>query len=260
MMKISIKIFLFVFLFASVFSAYVLANDNSTMKSLIKQANEAYMQEKYNASIALYDSVLEADFVAPELYYNIGNAYYRLNKVPEAILYYEKALKIDPGNEDVRFNLSIAKSRIKDQIEPLPQMFYLRWWKAFSSSFTPDLWAILGLCVFFISLFLFWFYFFSFRIRIRKLSFYLGLISFLISLFLFSVSWLQLKKAETHQSAIIFAPSVTAKASPDENSTDLFVIHEGTKVFLQDNIGNWYEIILEDGTEGWIEADKFKKI
>ena len=220
----------------------------------IQQGEEYYANGKYDSAVISFQNVLDQGFHSSELYYNLGNAYYKQSNMPSAILFYEKALKIDPSNEDILFNLKLANSRIQDKIEALPLLFFIRWYIGAYNMFSVDNWAKIVLILFAFSALFSLFFFLGRRILIRKAGFYLGLIFLLLSA---AGLFLTVKKdtsQKENSEAIVFNPSVTVKSSPNENGVDLFVIHEGTKVQVVDRVGKWCEIKIANGSMGWIEV------
>jgi len=227
---------------------------------LIAKANAAYSAGKYQEAIDTYSKLVAQGLGSVDLYYNLGNSCFKLNDMPCAILWYERAKRLDPGNEDVTFNLNVANSRISDKIEPLPELFLKRWLRSLTGLFPTDTWAVYGVILLVVSLGLFAFYIASRVLLIRKLGFWGGFSVLLLSLVFLLFAWGSYRSAMSDQSAIIMSPTVTVKSSPDEKSTDIFVIHEGCKIQLVDHIGNWYEIRIANGSVGWIEQSAFEKI
>jgi tetratricopeptide (TPR) repeat protein len=226
----------------------------------IAKANKAYTDGFYDNAIELYKSVINEGYESADLYYNLGNACYKQNDFTSAILYYEKARKLDPGNEDVNFNLKIANTKITDKIEPIPELFYKRWYRALIESYSADKWSKIGLLFLCLALIAGLFYVISRRLITRKTGFWLGIVFLFISLFSFLFAWQNYNDIMHRKEAIIFSPTVTIKSSPDEKSVDLFVLHEGTKVELIDNIGDWYEIRIANGSVGWLATSAVEKI
>lgn len=226
----------------------------------IAKANRAYADGFYANAVELYKSVITAGYESVDLYYNLGNACYKQNDFSSSILYYEKARKLDPGNEDVNFNLKIANTKITDKIEPIPELFYKRWYKKLIESFSVDKWSRFGLAFLCLGLVAGLFYVVSKNLLIRKAGFWLGIFFIFISLFSFLFAWQSYDDIMHRKEAIIFTPTVTIKSSPDEKSIDLFVLHEGAKVELIDNIGTWYEIRIANGSVGWLMASSVEKI
>ncbi|MCB0804943.1 MAG: tetratricopeptide repeat protein [Bacteroidales bacterium] len=228
--------------------------------TLISSANDAYANEFYDNAIDRYQQVLEMGYESPELYFNLGNAYFKSEDYPSAILYYEKAKKLDPRDDDIRHNLEVANARIIDKIEPVPELFLKTWWRSFVNMFSSNTWstiAVIGFILVFITLA---FYMLSRMIRIRKVAFFSGLGFLAITIVAFTVAWHTYSKANKDHEAIVFTPTITVKSSPSPNSVDLFVIHEGAKVELLDQVGNWYEIRIASGSVGWLPLESVKKI
>jgi len=227
---------------------------------IIDRANKAYSDGSYANSIDLYKEVLKNGYESAELYYNIGNAYYKLNDYSSAILYYERGNRLDPGNEDINFNLKIVNNKIADKIEPLPELFYKRWYDALVSLFSLDTWAKIVVILFLLSIFMASIYFISRILILRKISFWLSIILFFSFLFTMLTAFQSYSRLKNQHEAIVFSPTITVKSSPDEKSIDLFVIHEGTKVSIIDQIGNWYEIRIANGSVGWLQSSTIEKI
>ena len=228
---------------------------NATTDSLWTAGNELYANGNYEEAVKKYEAIVQQGFEASELYYNLGNAYYKSNKIPHAILYYERALQLDPNNEDILYNLEIARSYVVDKIESLPGFFLTRWIHSIARLMSSNGWAILSISSF-VSLLLFIIlYFFTKRAEIKRLSFWLGGLLLFISVSSIWFSSIQKNQIVNQKEAIIFAPSVTVKSSPDENSTDVFQLHEGTKVKIIQKLGSWQEIKLSDGNKGWVKAE-----
>ena len=226
----------------------------------VAKANKAYTDGFFDNAIELYKSVISEGYESVDLYYNLGNACYKQNDISSAILYYEKAHKLDPGNEDVNFNLKIANTKITDKIESIPELFYKRWYRKLIESYSVDKWSKTGLVFLCLGLIAGLFYFVSRTLITRKFGFWLGIVLILISLFSFLFAWQSYNDIMHRKEAIIFAPTVTIKSSPDEKSVDLFVLHEGAKVELIDNIGTWYEIRITNGSVGWLNESTVERI
>lgn len=247
-------------LLIGLFVLAVVSGFASELEMTIAKANKAYSEGMYSDAADLYKKVLIQGYEAPELYYNLGNTYFKMNDYSSAILYYEKARKLAPGNEDINFNLQVANSKISDKIEPLPELFYLRWYRALTELMPLDGWAKLGIISLILGLVAGLFYFLSRVLVIRKAGFWGGIVILFISLFSFLFAYQGYRQVTGNHQAIVFSPTVTIKSSPDEKSVDLFVIHEGTKVQVIDNIGDWYEIRIANGSVGWLPVSAVQKI
>jgi tetratricopeptide (TPR) repeat protein len=232
--------------------------DNNTVQ--FANANTAYQKGHYKEALTLYKSLFDKGLESSVLYYNLGNAYFKTNDISSAILFYEKAKKLDPANEEIEFNLKVCNQRIIDKTESLPQLFYERWWKGITGLFSVDGWAKVIIIFLVFTLFSFGLYFASRSLLLRKIGFYAGILFFIISLFGFIFAKQQYSKLQNQKEAIVFSPSVTIKSSPDEKGQDLFIIHEGTKLQLIDNIGEWTEIRLANGSVGWMHSSMLEII
>lgn len=229
-------------------------------EEVIRQANAAYSSGQYEKASELYQKVATAGYAAPGLYYNLGNAFFKQNDMPHAILWYERARRLDPGNEDIDFNLNVANSKIADKIDAVPEMFYRRWFFALVNLLPSDTWAWWTVAALILSLAGGTLYVVSRTLFLRKAGFWSGLVFLAGALFLFWISYWGHSQVSQVQEAILFTPTVTVKSSPDEKSVDLFVLHEGTKVQLMDHIGNWYEIRIANGSVGWLPSTSLEKI
>ena len=224
-----------------------------------EQANAAYNVGSYDTAVILYEKILATDVESVPLYYNMGNAYYKMREYPMAIYYYEKALKLDPSNDDVRTNLEIANLAIVDKIEPVPQSFIVKGWNGLKHKLSGDEWAYVSIGAFALLLVAVYLFLRARRTGWRKLGFFGGIVVFVV--LVLSVLFAgQLKQAASKQDqAIVMAPTVTVKSSPNEASVDLFVLHEGTKVSLLDEADGWNKIKIANGSVGWLQADFMRR-
>lgn len=228
-------------------------------KKTIETANILYNQASYDTAVHLYEQVLAAGYESDWLYYNLGNAYYKLRDLPSAILYYEKASKLNPNDEDIKKNLEIANSQIIDKIEPLPQLFLKNWWNAFYTMVNADTWAWISMS-FFAILLVMLFLFLTTSHGLKKFSFFMGLLSLLFTLAAFGLASQKYYYTQQTNEAIIFTPTITVKSSPGATSVDLFVLHAGTKVRLLDKTVGWNKIRIANGSVGWLPDESMKGI
>lgn len=249
MNKISLTIFSFLF------SVTLMAQH-----PLVEKGNKHYSDQQFAEAAAAYEELLASGFESTEVYYNLGNAYYKSGQYTKAILNYERAKLLAPGDADIQFNLDLANQHVVDAIEPLPQVFFVRWWNNLVRSKPSDSWAKLSLFSFFAFLGLLALFVFAPSSGLKKLGFWAGILMFIASAFTFVFANKQKSRLTRHNFAIITQASVTAKSSPSEGGTNIFVIHEGLKVQLLDQVGNWYQVRLADGNQGWMPAESFEKI
>ena len=229
-------------------------------ESTLKEAEEAYAKEDYTQAIELYESVLKSYGESAMVYYNLGNAYYKAGKVAPAILNYERALLLNPGNSDTRFNLQVARQKTVDKIEPIGEFFLTRWIGTVEDVYSADGWAKWGVASFVLFIGCLVLFFFSKWIRLKKIGFFAGICFLLISLVANLFADSQQDKLLHRADAIVFASTVTVKSSPDASGTDLFILHEGTKVTIKSTLGEWSEIQLEDGNVGWMPSKEIQQI
>jgi len=253
LLKYAIFIFVFFIPFFSL-KAEVISD------SLILKANKEYSEGLYNNAIENYLNLVDEGFESPKLYYNLGNAYFKINEMAPAILYYEKAKKLDPNDVDIDYNLNIARNKIPDKIESVPVLFYIRWWNSIYSLLSTNALAIVCMTAFFITLVLLAIYFLSNVYFYRKLSFWFGILFFVFSITSFVLSYQKYNSFSSKQEAIVFTPTITIKSSPNQNSVDLFVMHEGSKVRIIQHLGEWYEIRIANGSIGWLKASDVRTI
>jgi tetratricopeptide (TPR) repeat protein len=238
----------------------VIAGYGEDLGKLYQEAGTQYKMKKYDVAAKTYEKILQEGYESSQLYYNLGNVYFKLNDIPSSIWYYEKASKLDPGDDDILFNLRLVNTKIVDKIESVPELFYNRWWKNIRSLYAPDGWARITIILLTFFFFLTALYLLMKKIIIRKLSFWLALVLLISCGLSFIFAHQTYKLRIDQQQAIIFNPAVNIKSSPDDNSVDIFVLHEGTKVTVTDNLGDWYKILIANGSVGWVKADAMKII
>lgn len=224
------------------------------------EGDSAYMRNDYASAIQIYKNLLK-NGEAAEVYYNLGNSYYKADDIAKAILNYERALLLQPGNADIRANLEIARSKTIDKVIPVPEIFFVAWTKSLINSLSVDAWAKLGVVFFILLLISLYLFFFSKQIAGKKTGF-IGGIVFLVLVVLSNVFAAQQKNELTDRNAaIVLSPSVTVRSTPSESGTSLFILHEGRKVEIKDNtMREWKEIRLEDGKVGWVPTSAVEVI
>ncbi len=228
--------------------------------SLWDQANTAYINSQYGDAIELYNSIEKQGLMSDKLYFNLGNAHYKNEDIAKSILYYQKALLISPNDEDIKYNLQIVQSQIKDQIEVIPEIFVYRWNRSISHIFNGTGWTIISLIalsIFFGAAIVF---LLSNSIAFRKSGFGVGL--FAIVIFIASTLYALGERDEiiNHNQAVVMSRSISIKSSPDRSATDLFMLHSGTTVKIIREIDDWSEIVIADGKKGWIENKRIERI
>jgi tetratricopeptide (TPR) repeat protein len=228
--------------------------------TIISEGNRHYMNREYNMAAKCYNEVITRGFESGELYYNLGNACYKQNKLAEAILYYEKALLFKPGDEDIRQNLAIANARIIDKIDSIPDFFLKKWMNNIQGLLYPDQWAVLSFILFVLALVGFSCFAIGDRAIVKKIGFSSGIALLIVSIVSLILTSGRIRKIQQSDNAIIMIPSVNARSSPDEQSTNVFVLHEGTKVVMIDSVQNWKEISIANGNKGWVPGEALGEI
>ncbi|GAA4275025.1 tetratricopeptide repeat protein [Aquimarina gracilis] len=225
-----------------------------------QRGNSLYNQEKYQEAIDAYTSILDSGKESASLYYNLGNAHYKLSKIGPSVYYFEKALELAPNDDDIKNNLVFAQNATIDAIDVIPEGFISKTLNSFTSITTFDGWAWFAvLCVvLFVVLFILYYVVQS---SLKKRLFFVG--SWLVLLFgLFGVffAYKQYNTLKNNQFAIIFAQETTIKSEPNLRSEEVFQLHEGTKVQVTETVNNWKRIKLSDGKIGWIPATDLKEL
>ena len=246
---------IFLLLFAVCMSALSYAQTEA-----IKSAEAAYMQEDFFKASELYEEILFNYGESAEIYYNLGNAYFKDGQIANAILNYERALLLDPGDGDIRFNLQMARARTVDQIEPIGRFFLVDWFHKVQNLGSISSWSAIGVVGFIAFIGCLILFFFSKWIHLKKIGFYVGLVLLVVIVFANIFAANQKNELVNRSYAIIFAPTITIKGSPDNSGTDLFVLREGTKVSVRSTLGSWSEIELQDGSIGWLPSKDIERI
>ncbi|MDR2792024.1 MAG: tetratricopeptide repeat protein [Tannerellaceae bacterium] len=226
----------------------------------IKAAEAAYASGAFERAAEIYESLLQTWGESSHVRYNLGNAYYKTGKIAPAILQYERAVLLDPGDADIRFNLQLAKARGVDRIESIEQFFLVRWFLALQDAGKADAWAKGGIGAFLLFMGCLALFVFSRRTGLKKVGFYAGTGLLVVVAVTNIFARNQKNELLRRDSAIVFSPTVTVKSSPDASGTDLFVLHEGTKVRVKSSLGDWSEIELSDGNVGWMTSKDFEII
>lgn len=233
--------------------------DNSVYSPL-DSGNAEYNKANYQKAISFYQKFISGGVESSQAYYNLGNCYYRTNDIGKAILYYEKAEKLSPGDLDVQFNLQLANQKITDKVPAEAPAFLLSGWKKFVNRFTEKQWALICIAILCFSLLLFALYLVFSGILLKQVFFWSGLGVFFLSLFVLFLAHQQYDTVTSHDTAIVLSSSVTVKGAPEDKSTQLFVIHEGTKVWILKTQGEWTEIKLSNGNQGWLISSDISAI
>lgn len=231
-----------------------------TPEQLFREANQLYQQGKVPEARDLYESILSSGYASGELYYNLGNAYYKSGSLARAILNYERAMRLMSGDDDLRHNLQLASMMTTDRIEPIPQLFIWDYWDACKDAFSlrsatllAYLWYVLvaGAAALFLL---------ARTYAMRKVALICGAGALLVFCFCMALFVSKLSDATRTDEAVLMVQIATVKNSPDVKSSDAFVLHGGSEVQVIDHLGTWSKIRLSDGKVGWLEATSLEVI
>jgi len=255
-MRLSARILLIIILMIPA----VLSFGQEAQNEKLEKAASLYSSGKYNEALDLWMSVYNTGVRSPSLEYNIGNAYFKMNNTPGAILFYERASLLKPADEDIQYNLQIARTLVVDKFVEIPELFFIRWYNFLSLTLSTNSWAKISIVTFILFLLALSLYIYSSRYRYKVTGFWTAILLLMISAGSIAFSVRNKNLILNNHKAIIFSPVVNGKSSPDSSGTDLFVLHEGSKVTINDQVGDWYEIRLSDGNKGWVPANSLEKI
>lgn len=230
----------------------ICAQAQQNQKELWIRANNNYLQAQYQQAIDDYLKIEAMGFSSSQLYYNIGNTYFKLNNIPRSILYYERALKLDPSDQDILNNLSLAREYTLDRIEEIPDFIVKTWFRNLNYSLSSDGWSYIALFLAALTALLLLNFRFNPNSGIRKISFFAALVSLMLSLSSFGFALTQRQNFARKDTALVMKPVTTIKSSPDNSGNTLFILHEGTKVKILESLGGWVRIELSDGRQGWL--------
>ena len=231
-----------------------ICSQNFASEQVFELGNKQYVNEKYSTAILLYESILTSGLESSELYYNLGNCHYKTNDWANAIWHYEKSLQLN-NNEKTKHNLELVKLKIIDRIEPLPQLFYKKWWINLTQTLSTQVWQILTL------------FGIGFIFILQLISQFTSLKSKLITKIFSAITVIILLITQTSyhnnftkNEAIIFSETITVNSAPTSSSTNLFTLHAGSKVEIIDTIGDWINIKIANGNSGWIAQNSIKEL
>ena len=235
-------------------------NSLAAVEQVWDAANTAYINSDYHRAIDAYRQLILRGYASDKLYYNLANAYFKVGRYGKAILYYNRALRLAPGDADIRYNLDVANTFTKDKIAVVPEFFLKGWVRSVRMSLGCTAWSVVSLAALALLFALVLLYLLAGRLAWRKAGFY-GTLAMLL-VFVASTSFAVTERRELLDSteAVVMSSSVSVKSSPDKASTDLFVLHEGANVRTVSELGDWREIVIADGKKGWVEARTIETI
>jgi tetratricopeptide (TPR) repeat protein len=223
-------------------------------------ADSAYIKGDYQQAIQIYEELL-CNGEAAEVYYNLGNSYYKAGDIAKAILNYERALLLQPGNADVRANLELARAKTVDKVEPTPEIFFVTWGKALVNTMSSNQWAYVSIVAFVLLMVAVVVFVMAKSVALKKTGFFGGIVMLVVVILANLFASQQKSRLENRNSAIVITPSVSVRSTPSESGTALFVLHEGHKVEINDSsMKSWKEIRLEDGKVGWVPDSSIEVI
>lgn len=231
-----------------------------SVDSLFLEANNLYKSEQYKKATELYLNIEKEGLVSSELYYNLGNSYYKLNKVGPSIYYYKKALTLDPKNEDIQNNLIFAQRLALDNIEALPKTVFQKINENFLQTLSYNQWAWVVVMFSILGSLFFLLYYFTVSSGKKRFYFVLSTFSFILLAFSFFITINQYSFQKNNQKAIVFAEETEVRNAPSLNAEEVFKLHEGTSVTVLDKVDDWKKIKLADGKQGWIIAEEIKQL
>ncbi|QJD98304.1 tetratricopeptide repeat protein [Mucilaginibacter robiniae] len=233
---------------------------NPATEAAFAKGNSAYAKKHYNEAISFYKQIVDEGYQSVAVYYNLGNAYYRNGDIAWAMLYYEKAYKLSPGDEAIKVNLQFARQKTADKLDPEPEFFITRWWHAFILAFSLHALAVLSIVYVLLGFALLSYYLFAGTVLLKKASFYSGLVLIGLGFISIFIANRQLHYFNHHHEAIIFGGAVAVKSTPATAAKSLLVLHDGTKVGVLNNQNGWMKIKLPNGNEGWVAYNNVKQI
>ena len=223
-------------------------------------ANKLYQKGNYQDAIEQYQSILKTNRHSAELYFNLGNCYYKLNKVAPAIYNFEKALLLNPNDDEIKNNLKFAQKLQIDDIKEVPKVGFNKWAQDFVAINDFDTWARISVGLSIIFLLSFTGYYFSGTSLLKKISFSAMLLIFILFSLSIYATIFEKQNYQNEKPAIVFEEITPVKTEPKNDASDAFLLHEGTKVFIKDTLDNWRKIEIPDGKSGWINANAIKEL
>ncbi len=230
------------------------------LQTTFEKANEAYQKGSYEVAAQEYQSLLDAGVQNADIYYNLGNSYFRLKKPGLAILQYERGLRLQPHHSDLQHNLQVVRRQLTDEWSDLPPFFLSQWWRTIASMMSTGAWAILAILLAWLTAAAWYFWQWGAERRHRKWGFWAGNAGWLALLLVIGLGWTRLRRQQNDRIAILMSPETELKAAPDPASAEVRKVHEGARLELLDQIGDWYKVMLPDGQDGWLPEDSFERI
>lgn len=233
-----------------------------------QQADSAYSKEDYRMAIRLYLQAIDSDGVSPEIYYNLGNAYYRINELGRSVLYYQRALNLDPSMDDARSNLEFVKTRIIDKPED-DSSFLSNLHRNILSAFSPDAWAWIAFAMFALLIGCVAVYIFSSNVALRKTGFFGGFVVLVLTIYAVTIAYQAATASTRTDMAVVIVPTANLRSVPGTSSDNKVIpIHEGTVLEITDSLTmpgeasspKWYDVKINNSTRAWVNAADVEQI
>lgn len=229
-------------------------------QTLAQQGDELYRHGEYDSALTLYNEALAAGYTSAELHYNVGNTYYRLEQLGPAILHYERALRLKPSMKEAKENLALANSKTQDRIVELPRLFLVNWYYALCTHITPKTWRVIWLVLFALLAAAVATFMLSRELPLRKATFSLAIAAGVLLLLATVLLVSSTRHYNAHAEAIVMEEAIAVRNSPEQQSLEKLILHEGTKVAVTESLAGWEKITLADGTTGWCESHNIERI
>jgi tetratricopeptide (TPR) repeat protein len=214
----------------------------------------------FKEALDAWNDLYNTGYRSASLAYNIGNAYFKLNNIPSAILFYERAYLLDPTDENINYNLQIARTLNVDRFNEIPELFFIKWYHFVTLALPTNTWARISIISFILCLLMLSVYIYTSNYRYKLIGFWSSVLLIVLTVSSLNFSLKNKSLVYDSRNAIIMNPVVSGKSSPDNSGTDLFVLHEGTRVKVEDIVGEWYDIRLSDGNKGWVPGSSLSII
>jgi len=247
-------------IFLVIYSILGISFAQTTPEFLFNEGNKAYNAADYENAISLYEQTLKMGKHSADVYYNLGNANYRLNKVAESVYYFEKAMSMRPKDKDFIINSAFANNMTIDAVEKIPESQIDQIRNSINEIFSFEIWTYFTIILLWIFTILFLAYLFFIRARLKRIFFFSSLSILLLFILSFSITYSIEENEKNKQFAILFSKQIDIWSEPNKQAERLFVLHEGTKMRLLDSLEEWQKIRIANGSEGWIKGASFKKI
>ncbi|WP_136482164.1 tetratricopeptide repeat protein [Cognatitamlana onchidii] len=227
-------------------------------QDLFEKANAFYNAGKYAEAIDNYQAILESGYHSADLYFNLGNANYKLNNIAPSIYFYEKALLLNPNDQDIKDNMAFAKNMTIDVIDVIPEAGLAKIIKNIANAMSFDSWAVCTVVLVFVFVILFLFYYFSYSTFRKRFTFIASITALMLVCITLALAFHKYNLEKLDNPAIIFVQESRVKNTPNPNGEEAFRLHEGTKVQVVDSYNNWQKIKLTDGKTGWVMSEDVK--